>query len=53
MSEFNLRVLEFLICPKTGNELFYDKKRKVLHTADPKNVYEILNGTPILTTEKK
>ena len=53
MSEFNERILEFLICPKTGNELFYDKKKKILHTADKKNAYEILNGTPILTIDKK
>ena len=28
MSDFNEKILKFLICPKTGSKLFYDKKKK-------------------------
>ena len=32
MSSFDEKVLDFLICPKTGSALLYDKKKKILHT---------------------
>ena len=44
MSDFNEKILNFLICPKTGSKLFYDKKKKVLHTIDRKNSYQIKNN---------
>ena len=44
MSDFNEKILNFLICPKTGSKLFYDKKKKVLYTKDRKNNYQIKNN---------
>ena len=35
MSNFDEKILDFLICPKTGSKLFYDEK-KILHTKDRK-----------------
>ena len=36
MNDFDETIVPFLICPKTGKDLFYDKKKKVLHTDDKK-----------------
>ena len=36
MNEFDETIVPFLICPKTGKDLFYDKKKKILHTDDKK-----------------
>ena len=44
MSDFNEKILNFLICPKTGSKLLYDKKKKVLYTQDKKNNYQIKNN---------
>ena len=44
MSDFNEKILNFLICPKTGSKLLYDKKKKVLYTKDRKNNYQIKNN---------
>ena len=43
MTDLDKKILEILICPKTGFELFYDKKKKILHTKDGKNKYQIKN----------
>ena len=43
MTNFDEKVLNFLICPKTGSELFYDKK-KILFTKDGNNKYHIKNN---------
>ena len=51
MNEFDETVVPFLICPKTGKSLFYDKKKKILHTNDKKNVYKIKNGVPLLVVD--
>ena len=44
MSSFDEKVLDFLICPKTGSTLLYDKKKKILHTKDNKYTYQVKNG---------
>tara|TARA_B100000282_G_scaffold122951_1_gene87657 strand:+ start:48 stop:203 length:156 start_codon:yes stop_codon:yes gene_type:complete len=44
MSDFDEKILDFLICPKTGSKLFYDDKKKILHTKDRKNIYQIKNN---------
>ncbi len=44
MSNFDEKILDFLICPKTGSKLFYDEKKKILHTKDRKNIYNIKNN---------
>jgi uncharacterized protein YbaR (Trm112 family) len=44
MSDFDEKILDLLICPKTGSKLFYDDKKKILHTKDRKNIYQIKNN---------
>jgi|TARA_B100000287_G_scaffold376916_1_gene378375 uncharacterized protein YbaR (Trm112 family) len=51
MDDFDESILPFLICPKTGKDLFYDKKKNILHTADKKNIYKIKKGVPLLVAE--
>ena len=53
MQDFNEDILKFLICPKTGGELLYDKKKNILYTSDKKNIYKIENGVPILTIDNE
>jgi uncharacterized protein YbaR (Trm112 family) len=50
MREFNEKILDIVVCPKTGGKLYLDKKKKILHTNDRKNIYKILDGVPILIT---
>ena len=45
MNDFDETIVPLLICPKTGKNLFYDKK-KILHTDDRKNIYKIKKGYP-------
>ena len=51
MPEFNEKILDILVCPKTGSKLYLDKKKNTLHTSDRKNIYKILDGVPILTVD--
>ena len=48
MSEFDQEILKFIICPKSGKKLFLNKKTQTQSTSDKKNVYQIVNGIPIL-----
>ena len=41
MKNFDERILKILICPKTGKSLLYDKKKRMLHTKDFDNCYNI------------
>ena len=52
MQDFNEDILKFLICPRTGGELLYDK-RKTFFILDKKNIYKIKNGVPILTIDNE
>ena len=45
---FNEKFLEFLICPKSGQPLFYDKVKDKLYTKDGKITYDIKDGIPRL-----
>ena len=51
MNDFDESILPFLICPKTGKDLFYDKTKKILYTADRKNIYKIKKGVPLLVVD--
>ena len=51
MNDFDETIVPLLICPKTGKELFYDKKKEILHTDDRKNVYKIKKGVPLLVVD--
>tara|TARA_B100001027_G_C16228931_1_gene313579 strand:+ start:836 stop:991 length:156 start_codon:yes stop_codon:yes gene_type:complete len=46
---FNTYLLNYLACPKTGDKLYFDKEEKKLTTLDKQNVYEIVEGIPILS----
>ncbi|MBF92022.1 MAG: hypothetical protein CMP34_04360 [Rickettsiales bacterium] len=48
MKKFDPRLLELIVCPRTGQKLFYKKNRNILSTIDNKNVYKIIDGVPIL-----
>ena len=53
MNHFDETIVPLLVCPKTGKELLYDKKKKILHTADRKNIYKIKKGIPMLMVDWK
>ena len=42
------KLLEILVCPKTGGKLKYDKKRKVLISLKANLAYPIRDEIPIL-----
>ena len=48
---FTPNFLEFLICPKSGGKLEYNKKKNILVTKDGKHSYEIENGIPKLVLD--
>ena len=48
-SEKNIdKLLEILVCPKTGGKLKYDKKRKELISLKAGLAYPIIDNIPIL-----
>ncbi len=47
-----LDLLEILICPKTGGELIFDKKKMELVSRKAKLAYPIVDGIPIMLEEK-
>ncbi len=46
--DFDRKWLDLLVCPKTGQELTYDSKKKLLLTKDKKISYAIKEGIPRL-----
>ena len=47
-NDFDEKWLDLLVCPKTGQELTYDKKKQILLTKDKKKSYVITDGIPRL-----
>ena len=47
-NDFDRKWLDLLVCPKTGQELTYDSKKKLLQTKDKKISYAIKEGIPRL-----
>tara|TARA_B100000963_G_scaffold82416_1_gene70189 strand:+ start:510 stop:671 length:162 start_codon:yes stop_codon:yes gene_type:complete len=47
-NDFDEKWLDLLVCPKTGQELTYDKKKQILLTKDKKKSYVIMDGIPRL-----
>ena len=47
-NDFDIKWLDLLVCPKTGQELTYDSKKKLLLTKDKKISYAIKEGIPRL-----
>ena len=44
MKNFDEKILKILICPKTGKSLSYDKKKRILHTRDFNNIYNVTDN---------
>jgi len=51
-TKFNEKFLDFLVCPKTGEQLIYDKNKNILLTKDRRNSYKILDGVPRLIVDE-
>jgi len=47
-NDFDRKWLDLLVCPKTGQKLTYDSKKKLLLTIDKKISYTITDGIPRL-----
>ena len=47
-NDFDRKWLDLLVCPKTGQKLTYDSKKKLLLTIDKKISYTITDGIPKL-----
>ena len=47
-NDFDEKWLDLLVCPKTGQKLIYDRKKKLLITKDKKKSYGITDGIPRL-----
>ncbi len=47
-TDFDRKWLDLLVCPKTGQELTYDSKKKLLLTKDKKISYAITDCIPTL-----
>ena len=50
-NDFDRKWLDLLVCPKTGQELTYDSKKKILLTKDKKISYAITDGITRLIDE--
>ena len=46
--QFNEKLLEILICPRSGGKLSFDKEKGLLVTKDGKFSYKIIKGIPKL-----
>ena len=47
-NDFDEKWLDLLVCPKTGQQLMYDRNKQVLLTKDKKKSYVIIKGIPRL-----
>lgn len=47
-NDFDEKWLDLLVCPKTGQELTYDKKKQILLTKDKTQSYVVTDGIPRL-----
>ena len=46
------KLLEILVCPKTGSKLTYDKKNNELISEDAKLAYPIIDDIPVMLIER-
>ncbi len=51
-NNFNMKLLNYLVCPKTKNILSYNKKTDELVSKKARLAYPIKNGVPILVVKK-
>ena len=52
LNKFEKNLLNFIVCPKTKEPLFWDKKNKELIAKKAKLAYPIIDGIPILIISK-
>ncbi len=48
---FNKELLDLLVCPKTGQNLFFDDKKALLISEDGTMTYKIVDGIPRLIVD--
>ena len=51
-SEFDRRMLEALVCPKTGGRLDYDAERQELVSKVAHLAFPIRNGIPVMLVDE-
>ena len=50
--KFEKKILDLIVCPKTKEPLFWDKKNNELISKKAKLSYPIIDGIPVLVVEK-
>ena len=50
--KFKKKILDLIVCPKTKEPLFWDKKNNELISKKAKLAYPIISGIPVLIVEK-
>ena len=50
--KFKKKILDLIVCPKTKEPLFWDKKNNELISKKAKLSYTIIDGIPVLVLEK-
>ncbi len=48
-TNFNIKLLDFLQCPQSGQKLLFKKKENILITIDKQYFYKIIDGIPLLS----
>ena len=48
-TNFNIKLLDFLECPQSGQRLLFEKKKNILKTIDRQYSYKIIEGIPLLS----
>ena len=48
-TNFNIKLLDFLQCPQSGQKLLFEKKKNILKTIDRQYSYKIIDGIPLLS----
>ena len=50
--KFEKKILDLIVCPKTKEPLFWDKKNNELISRKAKLAYPIISGIPVLIVKK-
>lgn len=51
-TEFDTKLLQFLICPVSRKELVYDKEKNELISKEAGLAYPIINGIPVMLSDE-
>ena len=49
LMSFNIKLLDFLQCPKSGQKLLFKKEKNILVSTDMQYLYRIAEDIPILS----